>query len=123
MTTTTPKTTEAHVIVTPGDGEVTPPTLGGADDGVKTQVLDRQQYAERLAAGASPVADTLLADTNATVAVVDPIAETSPAPAVVKVPASTADKAEDGETVTVPAPKPTKPTQKASAAPAGRAKK
>lgn len=99
-----PNTVDAHVIVTPGGLPVDPD--GGPDRGFTTQTMDRAEYAQRLANGATPIGDVLLTDNpNATVAITDPLRDTSPAPGVVAVSAEKADEADGDGIVTVQAPK------------------
>ncbi len=96
-----PKTVQARVVVTPTDGDVTPPNenvdggIGaGTESGAPTQVMDRQEYANRLRAGASPVNDVKLAEQDATLAITRPTADTSPVPAVVEMSRTEAAKVE-----------------------------
>lgn len=112
-TKTEPETVQARVIVTPADGDVIPPNEhvdgAGTESGAPTQVMDRQEYADRLRAGASPVNDLLLAEHDTTVAITRPNADTSPVPAVVELSSAEAAKAEPGENVQV---KPKPPAKK-----------
>lgn len=92
------ETVQARVVVTPA--EVIPPNdhvgATATESGAPTQVMDRQEYADRLRAGASPVNDILLADQDATVAITKPTTETAPVPAVVEISDAEAAKAEAG---------------------------
>lgn len=99
-TKTEPETVQARVVVTPADGDIVPPNDradgSGVDteSGAPTQVMDRQEYADRLRAGASPVNDLLLAEQDTTVAITRPNADTSPVPAVVEMSKTEAAKVE-----------------------------
>lgn len=97
-TSTSDDTVTARVIVTPGS-EGTDQNGDHSDPVNATQAMDRAEYARRLAAGASPVNDAVLArQPEATVAITDPLPHTAPAPGVVEVADSLADKA-DGDAV------------------------
>lgn len=111
-----PETVQARVVVTPTDGDVTPPNdhageTGGTESGAPTQVMDRQEYASRLRAGASPVNDLALAEQDTTVAITRPTADTAPVPAVVELSKTEAARVEPevevpAKNVQVKAPKP-----------------
>lgn len=111
---TEPETVQARVVVTPADGEVIPPNEhvdgAGTESGAPTQVMDRQEYADRLRAGASPVNDLLLAEQDTTVAITRPSADTAPVPAVVELSKTEASKVD--ETTTDVQVKPAEPKAK-----------
>lgn len=123
MTTKTePQTVQARVVVTPAEGEIVPPNERaggevGTESGAPTQVMDRQEYADRLRAGASPVNDGLLAEQNSTVAITKPNRETAPVPAVVEMTKTEAAKVESDTAATARnvqvKPAPAKPVPKA----------